>query len=171
MHRDFGRRELQSVFTQPPPQASVQGITAQNLKPAEKQASFVALRELAGRHRLLPEHMKIAEKVSISDDTPIFGVFADVRYGMYEGRPVAVKAMRVTARDDFVEIRKVSINAGRPGHGLNNATPAIFRENRPLEHTIPPEHPEARWGPGGRGETPTRSRVGVDVGWEYYGVH
>jgi len=93
------------------PQTSRQGIAVHKLKPAEKQASFVTLRKLAGRHGLLPNRMKIAEKIHISDEVLAFNALADLRCGTCEGRPVAVKTMRVTAQDDFMKIRKVSSDA------------------------------------------------------------
>ena len=154
-----------------PPQTFRQGIAAYNLESAEKQAFFVTLRKLTGRHGLLPARMRIKERVDVSDEILAFSVLAELRSGTYEGRPVAVKAMRVTAQDDFVKIRKVSINVGHPGYGLNNATPAILQGSRPLEHTIPSKHPEAHWGSGGCGETAARSRIRVDVTREHYGVH
>jgi len=153
------------------PQTSLQCIAVHNLKPAERQASFVTLRKLAGRHGLLPNRMKITAKINISDEVLVFNVLADLRYGTCEGRPVAVKTMRVTAQDDFAKMRKVSINVSHQGHGLNNAIPAIFQGSRPLEHTIPPEHPEAHWGSGRHEKAATHSRVRVDVPWEYYEAH
>lgn len=90
----------------------LQGITEHNLKPTERQAFFVLLRRLAGCYGRLPGSMIITEKIETSDNVPTSGGFADVRCGKYMGQPVAVKTMRVTERDDFQKIRKVSINDG-----------------------------------------------------------
>jgi len=88
---------------------SRQGIPEHILKPAEKQALFDMLRKLAGRHGLLPGHMRITEKVEVSDEILASGGFADLRSGSYGGHLVAMKTFRVSARDDFVKIRKVSV--------------------------------------------------------------
>ena len=54
--------------------------------------------------------MMITESIEISDDILSNGGFADVRCGTYMGQLVVVKTMRVAAQDDFLKIRKVSIN-------------------------------------------------------------
>ena len=54
--------------------------------------------------------MMIAEEIKVSDKILASGGFADVRTGMYKGRLVAVKTMRVTKQDDSRKIRKVSVN-------------------------------------------------------------
>ena len=88
-----------------------QGIaTEHNLGPAEKQAFFVALRRLAERYGLLPSRMRIAERIEVSDELLASSPFADLRSGTYRGHLVGIKTLKVTARDDFVKIRKVSVN-------------------------------------------------------------
>ena len=54
--------------------------------------------------------MIITESIEISDDILSNGGFADVRCGTYMGQLVVVKTTRVAAQDDFLKIRKVSIN-------------------------------------------------------------
>ena len=154
-----------------PPQTIRQGIAAPDIQPAEKQAFFVTLRRLAERHGLLPNRMRIAEKIEVPDEMLAFGAFADLKSGTYGGRTVAVKTIRVTAQDDFEKIKKVSISFDHPGHGLSNTVPAVLQGSRPLEYTMPLEHPEARRGSGRRRKTATRSRIRVDVTWEHYGLH
>ena len=86
-----------------------QGIAEHNLKAAEKQAFFLALRRLAGIHGRLPESMIITDKIEVSGNILPSGGAADVRTGTYLGAAVAMKAMRVNEQDDFMRIRKVSI--------------------------------------------------------------
>jgi len=111
MCRDFGQRKSRPAFAIFTSQPVRQGIAAEhNLRPAEKQAFFVALRRLAERQGLLPSRMRIAGRIEVSDELLASSGFADLRSGMYRGHLVAIKTLRVTARDDFVKIRKVSIN-------------------------------------------------------------
>ena len=53
--------------------------------------------------------MMIKEKMEVSDEIIISGGFGDVRSGTYMDAPVAVKAVRVAAKDDLQKIRKVSV--------------------------------------------------------------
>jgi len=55
------------------------------------------------------------------------GGVADVELGTYEGRPVAVKITRISAKDNFVRIRKVSVDVGHPGRGLNHSTQQFYK--------------------------------------------
>jgi len=95
-----------------------QGISEHDLRPAEKQAFFLTLRRLAERHGSLPDRMKITERVEVSDAVLASNGFTEIRSGMYMGCRVAVKAIRVTAQDNFPKIRKVSTNVGHQGWGL-----------------------------------------------------
>ena len=88
----------------------LQGLAEHNLKTAEKQAFFIALRRLVGIHGRLPESMTITEEIAVSGEVLVSGGFADVRTGTYKGHLVAVKTMRVSQEDGFLWIRKVSID-------------------------------------------------------------
>ena len=112
MRRDFGPCESRS-----PPTSHLlhlrwvlQGIAEHNIKTAEKQAFFVALRRLAGAHGRFPDSMKITKNIMISDKILASGGFSDVRTGMYMGRLVAVKTMRAAEQDDYLRLRKVGID-------------------------------------------------------------
>jgi len=113
----------------------------------------------------------MAGNIDISDEILASGGFADLKSGTYEGRLVAVKTARVAAQDDLLGIRKVSITVDHPGRGLIRSIPAILQGSRPLEHAVPSEHLETRWGSGGHQETATSHRVGVDGARERHGVH
>jgi len=58
--------------------------------------------------------MVISGDVEVSDTLFASSGFADVRSGTYMGRRVAVKTVRVAAKDDFLKIRKVSIERRPP---------------------------------------------------------
>jgi len=160
----------ESYFPFPNFKQSRQGIAERNLKPAEKQAFFVTLRRLAGHYGRLPESMIITEKIMVSDEVFASSGFADVRPGTYTGHLVAIKTMRVAAQDDLLKIRKVSINVGHPGHGLNHSTPAILQRGGPMEHAIPPERHETCWGLRGYDEGRVCHSVRVDEARKRRGV-
>jgi len=92
-----------------------QGIAEHKLKATEKRAFFSALRRLAAIHGRLPESMMITDEIEVSDRMVASGRFADVRTETYKGHLVAVKTMRVAKQDDFLKIRKVSVD-DIPGH-------------------------------------------------------
>jgi len=87
-----------------------QGIAEHKLEAAEKQAFFIVLRRLAAIHGRLPESMMITDEIKVSDEILASGGFADVRTGKYKGCLVAVKTIRVAKQDDFLKIRKVSVD-------------------------------------------------------------
>ena len=112
--------DLHSPCSQPQPiHQSI--ATEHDLRPAEKQAFFVALRRLAERHGLLPSRMRISGGIEISDELLASTGLADLRSGRYRGRTVAIKTLRVTARDDFVRIRKV--RTGVDSRGVVSTVP------------------------------------------------
>jgi len=129
------------------------------------------LRKLAERHGLLPDRIKIKENIEVSNQVLGSGGFGDVRLGTYEGGPVAVKIMKVSAPDKFARIRKVSINVDHPGPGLSYPATALLQGSRPLEHAIPPERFETRWGSKMHKETAAHYRVRVHGGREHHGVY
>ena len=102
---------------------SCQGITKHHLESAEKNDFFVTLRRLAERHELLPDRMRMAEKIEVPNRVVHFGGFGLVRFQTYKGRPVAVKTARVPVLGEYMtgrererrqeeikKIRKVRIN-------------------------------------------------------------
>jgi len=121
------------------PQAARQGIVGHNLKPVEKPALFITLRRLAERHGLLPDRIRIREKVEDSDEVLGSGGFGDVKSGTYEGRPVAVKIMRISAKGDFGRIRKVSVHVGHPNVVSTGILPQQFYKEVILWSTL--SHP------------------------------
>jgi len=115
--------------------------------------------------------MRMAGGVEVSEEILAFGGFADLRLGTYEGRLVAVKTMRIAAQDDLLGIRKVTITVDHRGRGLIRSVAAILQGSCPLEHAVPSEYLETRWGSGGHQEAANRHRVGVDGAREHHGVH
>ena len=115
-----------STLALSPPQTISSGDLRVHLKPAEKQIFFVILRRLVERHEVLPNRIVVQEEIEVQDRILASGGFSDVRCGTYMGRLVAVKTARIAPRDDFQRIRKVSINVGQSGFGLNHSAPSNF---------------------------------------------
>ena len=107
--------------------------------------------------------MVVKENLEVGDTILASGGFADVRCGTYMGRLVAVKAARVTPRDNLQRIRKVSIDASHSRCGLNHFSPAILQGGRPLECAVPSERHETDWSFRGHEERTIRNCVRVDA--------
>jgi len=150
---------------------SLQGVAKRNLEPTDKRPFFITLRRLTERHKLLPDRVKIKGSIEVLDKLLGSGGLADVKSGTYEGRPVAVRIMRISVKDDFARKRKVRINAGHQEPGLSHLIPGILQRSHPLERAISPQRLETCRGPGGHIQTAAHYRVRVDEPWEHHGIH
>jgi len=65
------------------------------------------LRRLCSRIGHLPISYLLSDKYHVSESPRASGGFADVRMGVFKGKDVAVKSLRVSEMDDKVKIRKV----------------------------------------------------------------
>jgi len=72
--------------------------------------------------------MRITEGIVVLDEILDRGGFGDVRSGTYRERFVAIKTLRVSARDDFAKIKKVSTNVGYPGRASTILSQRFFKE-------------------------------------------
>ena len=59
----------------------------------------------------------LSDKFNLSGMPRASGGFADVRMGVFEGKEVAVKTLRVSEADDKVKIRKVREQVAASGSG------------------------------------------------------
>jgi len=67
-----------------------------------------ALRKICGQTRLLPTTHMLADGLEKSGDMPAAsGGFADVWRGTYNGRQVAIKALRIYNTDDLQQVKKL----------------------------------------------------------------
>jgi len=71
------------------------------------QLAFGVLRRLCGSTGHLPDSYLLSDKFGLSGLPRVSGGFADVRVGVFRGKDVAVKSLRVSEADDKVRIRKV----------------------------------------------------------------
>jgi hypothetical protein len=71
------------------------------------------------------------------------GGFADVSKGEHQGRPVAIKQLRIGTKDEFDKIFKVSGCTWSGTSPSPNPSPATLSRSSHLETVVPPEHPAA----------------------------
>jgi len=86
---------------------AVKAFRAARLEPELRQLAFGVLRRLCGKTGHLPESYLLSHKFDLSGLPHASGGFADVRMGVFKGRDVAVKTLRVTDVEDKARIRKV----------------------------------------------------------------
>jgi hypothetical protein len=118
--------------------------------------------------------MIITDKIEASGKILVPGSFSDVRRGEYMGRLVAVKKMRVTKQDDFLKIRKVSIDSilSDTWDAVSIILPQRFCKEVVLWSTL--SHPnilKLAGVQGDHGERTIHHGVGVDDAREHHGVH
>ena len=77
------------------------------MDPLLRQLAFYVLSELCGRIGCVPESYLLSDKFDLSVLPHASGGVADVRMGVFKGRDVAVKTLRVSAADDKTKMRKV----------------------------------------------------------------
>ena len=85
----------------------VKAFRAARLEPELHNLAFVVLRRLCGRIGHLPESYLLSDKFDLSERPHASGGFADVRLGIFKGKDVAVKSLRISEVDDKTRIRKV----------------------------------------------------------------
>ena len=79
------------------------------------QLALGVLRRLCGRVGHLPDSYLLSDKFDLSGLPRVSGGFADVRMGVFKGKDVAVKSLRVSEADDKARIRKVG-KQSTPSH-------------------------------------------------------
>ena len=72
-----------------------------------RQLAFSVLRKLSSRIGHLPESYMLSSKFDTSGKIIASGGFADVRMGVFKGKDVAVKTLRVSPKDDRAKMRRV----------------------------------------------------------------
>ena len=93
----------------------VKAFRAARLDNELRQLAFVVLRRLCGRIGHLPDSYVLSDKFDLSGLPRASGGFADLQLGVFKGKNVAVKSLRVSEADNKVKIRKVR-NQAAPSH-------------------------------------------------------
>ena len=104
------------------------------------------LRRLGGRTGLLPESYQLSEKFYPSEMAHASGGFSDVRKGVFKGKDVAVKSLRISESDDRTKIRKVVNHATTSHPGSLTLRAAFLQGGCDVEELGPPKRPRPHWG-------------------------
>ena len=132
---------------------------------------FLTLWKLAGIYGQLPRSIRITEEITVSQQIPPSGWFADLRTGTHKGRLVAVKTLRVTPEDDPSKIRKVRAKNLQPGQDSEHPVPAFLSNGRSLELTVTPKRLETDWSPRRYVERIVHHSVRVDGSRQHHGIY
>ena len=125
-------------------QTALQGLTKRPLDGGLKKAFLLTTIALAGRHGRFPSSFVVADQVEISNKILASGGFADVKPGVYENRPVAVRALRILPGSDIKKIR--TVRSPLPLEvDTRSFAPAVLQGGCSLEFVVPPEYLEAPW--------------------------
>ena len=104
----------------------VKAFRAARLEPELHNLAFVVLRRLCGKIGHLPESYLLSDKFDLSGMPCASGGFADVRMGVFKGKDVAVKSLRVSVVDDKGRIRKVGDQVASSRLGLLTRRTALL---------------------------------------------
>jgi len=112
-----------------------------------RQVAMDVLRKLCGRIGRLPDSYMLSEKFNVSGMPRTGGGFANVRMGVFNGKDVAVKTLRVSEVDDEAKIRKVGkqVTLSHPGSLIHRT--ALLPRGGHVEEPVPSKHPQSRRGP------------------------
>ena len=124
--------------------------------------AFGILRKLCGRIGHLPESYLLSDKFDVSGLPRASGGFADVRVGVFKGKTVAVKSLRVSEMDDKMKIRKVRDNTTVSPPAVTHKSCSVFVKRLPCGRTchtptssissaslIPLKRESFQWSPNG----------------------
>ncbi|KAF9648265.1 kinase-like protein [Thelephora ganbajun] len=84
----------------------MKAFRAARLETELRQLAFSVLRRLCAKIGHLPDSYLLSDKFDLSGLPRASGGFADVRRGVFKGKDVAVKSLRVSEVDDKARIRK-----------------------------------------------------------------
>ena len=85
----------------------VKVFRAARLETEPRQLAFNILRKLCGKIGYLPESYLLSDEFDLSGLPCASGGFADIRKGVFKGKTVVVKSLRIAEMDDKARIRKV----------------------------------------------------------------
>ena len=85
----------------------MKALRVSGLDPELRELASNVLRKLCGRIGHLPESYLLSDKFDVSERVTACGGFTEVRTGVFKGKNVAVKSLRVSPANDKAKIRRV----------------------------------------------------------------
>lgn len=132
---------------------------------------FFMLRRLAGINGQLPQSTMITEELKFPQKTTLPGWFSDLRTGIYEGKLVAVKTLRVAREDGPSKIRKVRTKNVQLGQDSAHPVPAFLSSGHLLEFNVTPKHLKTDWSSRRYVERAVHHSVRVDDSRQHHGIY
>ena len=102
-----------------------------------RQIAFSVLRRLCGRIGHLPGSYLLSTKFDLSGMPCASGGFADVRMGVFKGKDVSVKSLRVSEVDDKAKICKVGKHVALSSSGITHTSYSSSVKRWPYGRTCP----------------------------------
>ena len=92
----------------------IKALHVAQLEPQLRHLSMCLFVRLCGKTGHLPESHLLSDEFDLSEKPRVSGGFADVRMGVFKGKDVAVKSLRISEVDDRAKIRKVGNRVASP---------------------------------------------------------
>ena len=121
----------------------VKAFRAARLEPELRELGFSVLRRLCGKTGYLPESYLLSHKFDLSGLPRASGGFADVRVGVFKGKNVAVKSLRVSETDNKERIRKVENPVTSPYLASLTCHTALLQRGCHVEELVPSKRPRS----------------------------
>ena len=110
-----------------------------------RNVAFGVLTRLCDRIGHLPNSYLLSDGIDLSGIPSASGRCADLRRGMFEGRSVAVKSIRVSEADDKVKVRKVGDQATTSRPGSLTHCVALPQRGRRVEEHVASQRSRSHW--------------------------
>ena len=119
------------------PSLDIKALRAARLEPELRRLAFSVLRKLCGRVGYLPKSHLLPDEPELSGLLRASGGFAELRVGVFKGRGVAVKTLRVSEVDDEARINKVGNQAASSYIDSLTDRTALLQRSCLVEEVVP----------------------------------
>jgi hypothetical protein len=126
----------------------MKGLRAASLNTQLRQLALGVLRKLCGRIGHLPDSYLLPDEFDLSGMPRASGEFSDVRTGVFKGRDVAVKTLRISEADDKAKLRKVGKQVALSHPGLLIYRTALLQRSGHMEEPVPSKRTRSHRGFG-----------------------
>ena len=108
-----------------------------------RQIAFGVLEKLCRKEGHLPKSYLLSDKFDLSGVPHASGGFADVRMGVFKGKDVSVKTLRVSEQDNKVKIRKVEKKAASSQLDSLKRCTDLLQGSFHVEELVPSQRPQS----------------------------